>query len=222
VSARIFDITPLVSERIGVFPGDVEFKRHRSLDFEQGHHLRLSSITTTLHLGAHADGPNHYSKEGIGIDERDLRLYMGDCLVIEALVPKGTRVGLKHLSEKWRGTKTWPASRVLVRTSSFPNPDQWNSDFNSFEPELIEHFAKGGVRLIGIDTPSIDPEDSKALESHQMVAKHDLAVLEGIVLEGVPEGLYTLVALPMKIEGADAAPVRAVLIEGTNRVELGI
>ena len=79
--------------------------------------------------------------------------------------------------------------------------------------ERADGLAAQGVRLVGIDTPSIDPEDSKELPSHQAVARHDLGILEGVVLSQVPDGVYTLIALPLRIEGADASPVRAVLVE---------
>lgn len=212
---RMIDISPSISERMGVFPGDVPFRREVSLDFKKGHHLLLSSISTTLHIGAHADGSNHYSSSGVAIHERDLALYMGPCLVLRAQGhARGERISWRHLSEKWREMKRLPAERVLLRTDSFPQPDRWNSDFCSFDPSLIEGLAERGAKLIGIDTPSIDPETSKGLESHQMVSRFDLAVLEGLVLTDADEGLYTLIALPLKIEGADAAPVRAVLLEG--------
>lgn len=211
--SRIFDITPLISPRLGVFPGDVTFSRGVSLDFEKGHNIRLSSINTTLHLGAHADAPNHYSKGGVSIEKCSLEPYLGKCLVVNASVPRATRVKREHLSQ----IATQGFERVLVRTETFPDPNNWNSDFASFDPSLIEEFAQGGTKLIGIDTPSIDPEDSKDLPSHAMVARHDLSVLEGIVLEGVPEGVYTLIALPLKIEGADAGPVRAILVADDGR-----
>ena len=90
----------------------------------------------------------------------------------------------------------------------------WNEDFASLSPALIDQLASEGVRLVGIDTPSIDPMDSKALPSHHAVARRDLCILEGVVLAGVPDGVYTLMALPLKWMGADASPVRAVLLEG--------
>ena len=85
------------------------------------------------------------------------------------------------------------------------------TDFNSLSPELIEFLVQHEVCLVGIDTPSVDPFSSKALESHKSIAKHDLAILEGLVLDSVPEGLYQLMAFPLKLAQADAAPVRAVL-----------
>lgn len=199
------DITPPISEQIGVFPGDVKFRRQKSLDFEQGHHLRLSSITSTLHLGAHADSAGHYHAQGAGIEERDLRLYLGRCQVVRVYNGSG-RIQKSDLDNFHV-----QATRILFRTDSFPDPNHWNSDFRSFAPELLSELADKGVRLVGIDTPSVDPENSKALESHQILYQRDIAVLEGLVLSHVQEGLYTLVAPPLRIVGADASPVRALL-----------
>jgi len=169
-------------------------------------------METTLHIGAHADGPNHYSARGEGIAERDLSLYLGLCQVIEAGVP-GERIYADALEGQ-----SIEASRVLFKTNSYPNPEQWNQDFSSLSPELIEVLVFAGVLLVGIDTPSIDPFDSKSLESHAAVAKHDLAVLEGLVLKDVAPGLYDLIALPLKIKDADASPVRAILLESGSQV----
>ena len=210
-----YDISPLITEKTGVFPGDQPFRRNVSMSFAQGHHLALSSIQTTLHVGAHADAPLHYHPDGVPIDERRLDPYLGDCQVIQVSVPKGARIRPEDLPEAFQGTA--PLSpRVLFRTHSFPDPENWNADFNSLSPELIGSLVARDVRLVGIDTPSVDPEDSKGLESHQAVYRSDLAILEGLVLDDVPEGLYTLVALPLRIQGADASPVRAILLPRTQ------
>ena len=209
---KIIDISPEVSSSTAVFPGDIPFSRRVSMDFGKGDHLLLSSMETTLHIGAHADGPNHYSARGDGIAERDLSLYLGLCQVIEAGVP-GERIYADALEGQ-----SIEASRVLFKTNSYPNPEQWNQDFSSLSPELIEVLVFAGVLLVGIDTPSIDPFDSKSLESHAAVAKHDLAVLEGLVLKDVAPGLYDLIALPLKIKDADASPVRAILLESGSQV----
>ena len=211
---KIFDITPLVSPRIGVFPGDQAFERNVVLDIAKGHNIGLSSMTASMHVGAHADAPNHYQLGGVGINERDLTRYFGRCLVLPAKAARGERISKSHLNGRFTSQT---AQRILIRTESFPNPDQWNSDFNSYDPALIEEWAIAGVKTIGIDTPSIDPETSKDFPSHAMVAKYDLSILEGLVLTSVPEGFYTLIALPLKIENADAAPVRAILIADEGR-----
>jgi arylformamidase len=205
---KIRDISPLISKELGVFPGDLPFSREVSLSFEQGHNFLLSAVHTTFHLGAHADSSSHYHPQGKGIDQRPLTAYLGNCQVIEVRLPRGERILPRHL-----GGLRVEAPRVLFRTGSFPDPQKWNSDFNSLSPELIDFLADQGVVLVGLDTPSVDPEDSKALESHQALFRRDLAVLEGLVLNAVPAGLYTLIALPLKIKDGDASPVRAVLLE---------
>ncbi len=214
--SQYFDISPVISEKISVFPGDVGFKRTTSLHFDKGDNLVLSSIESTLHLGAHADGPVHYAKGEPGIGERDLSYYMGRCLVLHATASRGERIGRQHLSDRWQQVTDWGASRVLIRTGSFPDPNHWNGDFNSIESSFLEDLAGAGVRLIGIDTPSVDAEQDKVLRSHSVVARHDMAILEGLVLCGVAEGYYTLMALPLKIQGADASPVRAVLFRNPD------
>ena len=103
------------------------------------------------------------------------------------------------------------APRILFRTGTFPDHRRWNNDFASLSPELVDDLYHHGVRLIGIDTPSVDPFDSKALEAHHAFARNDMAILEGLVLAGIEEGEYELIALPLRIKGADASPVRAVL-----------
>lgn len=204
---KIWDISPLISEKIAVFPGDIAFKRETSLSFSNGDHLTLSSLRSTLHLGAHADASNHYHASGQGIDQRPLERYIGPCQVIRVKTGKGKRILPSDLSTPIT------TSRVLFHTNSFPDPDKWNDDFNSLSPELIDYLADQGVLLVGIDTPSVDPADSKGLESHQALFRRDLAVLEGLILNQVPEGIYTLVALPLKLKDADASPVRAILLE---------
>lgn len=205
---KIWDISPVISAKTAVFPGDKNFTRSVALDFSKGDNLVLSSINTTLHIGAHADASNHYHKNGKGIEARDLKLYMGPCQVIEVKIPRGSRILPKDIAQC-----SLSAERILFKTNSFPNPDEWNSDFNSLSPELIEFLAAKKVKLVGLDTPSVDPQDSKALESHNAIFKYNLAILEGITLEQVNPGTYTLIALPLRIKDADASPVRAILLE---------
>lgn len=201
-----FDISPGVGEGAAVFPGDTPFRRKVLLAFEQGQPLELSTIETTLHIGAHADAPSHYRAGGKSIDERDLNLYRGTCQVISVRAEKGERLRPEHLAGR-----PIQAPRVLFHTGSFPDPNRWSDDFNSLSPELVHYLADRKVVLVGIDTPSVDPAPSKRLESHQAIYARDLAILEGLVLAHVPDGVYTLTALPLRLKGADASPVRAVL-----------
>ena len=203
---RLIDISPPVSPSIGVWPGDVAFRRDVSLELEKGANFALSSVTTTLHVGAHADAPSHYVEGGAPIDARSLELYYGPCQVLRAAVPRGARIRPRDLA----GDVAAP--RVLLATGTFPDPRVFSTDFGSLSPELVEHLHARGVVLVGIDTPSVDPFDDKELLAHHALARHDMANLEGLVLDHVAPGLYTLVALPLRIEGADASPLRAALV----------
>lgn len=202
----IHDLTPLLTPALAVWPGDVPFARHQALALAAGANLDLSSITTTLHLGAHADAPSHFVDGAPGIGEVDLTPYVGPCEVLAVDVARGERILPRHLPREVR------APRVLLRTGTYPDPNVFNTDFASLSPELVGHLHACGVVLVGLDTPSVDPFDSKALEAHQALGRTGMRNLEGLVLDGVPEGFYTLVALPLRIPGADASPVRAILM----------
>lgn len=204
----IIDITPVISSQTAVFPGDQQFARHVQMSFQRGHHLELSSIQSTLHIGAHADSPLHYHPAGLPIEQRSLQPYMGLCQVITV-----TQVSSENGRILWKDIQVpIEAPRILFRTLSFPNPECWQDSFFSLSPELIQNLVNKNVVLVGIDTPSIDPSDSKDLPSHQAVYRSDLSVLEGLLLEHVQDGLYDLIALPLPLKGADASPVRAVLL----------
>ncbi len=204
VTGPYIDISPVLRPKIAVFPGDTPFQRNINMSFKEGQHLDLSDVRTTLHVGAHTDAPSHYHKNGKSMEERDLSLYMGGCQVIQ--VKNKQRIRPIDLNVEIKAT------RVLFRTDSFTNPDEWHSDFSALSAELI-HFLKGkGVVLVGIDTPSVDPATDKTLESHKAIYESDMAILEGILLSHVEPGLYQLIALPLRIEGADASPVRAILL----------
>lgn len=204
---KIIDISPIVSHQLAVWPGDTPYQREVLMDTDRGDHLGLSKITTTLHLGAHTDAPNHYASQTTGIGERSLYYYYGSCQVISVEVAPGERILPKHL-----GRKEIVAPRVLFKTLSFPNPHQWNEDFCSLSPELVQYLAQKHVLLVGIDTPSVDPFSCKQLLAHKAIHQQNMSILEGVVLTDVEEGVYTLSALPLRLQGADASPVRAVLI----------
>ena len=205
--SRFIDISPIISPQTAVWPGDVAFSQTFACRLSEGSNIDLSSIQTTVHIGAHCDAPSHYDRNGESIDTRDLGFYFGDAQVIHVDVGRGVRIMPEDLTDEIK------APRVLFATRSMPDPNHFNLDFCSLSPELVHYLADRNVVLVGIDTPSVDPANSKALESHTAIAARNLAVLEGIVLDHVAPGLYTLSAFPLRIKGADASPVRAVLIE---------
>ena len=201
-----FDISPVVSSQLAVFPGDQPFEHQKVMSFEAGQHLELSYIKSTVHIGAHADAPSHYQSSGAAIHQRSLSIYLGLAQVMRVNIKRGARILPSDLNDEIK------APRLLFATESYPNPNEWNEDFNSLSPELILKLSAQRVKLVGIDTPSIDPWDSKELESHQAVAKNDMAILEGLVLQDVKPGLYNLIALPLNLRNVEASPVRAILL----------
>lgn len=202
---RLFDISPPLSPAIAVWPGDTPLSREVLCDMKKGDNITLSTLRATAHLGAHADGPNHYGRDAAGIGERALTLYIGPCQVIRVDAQRGTRIGVDAIRTPI------VTSRVLFATGTFPDPNHFNEDFAALSPELIDRLAADGVRLVGIDTPSIDLFTSKDLPSHAAVLRNDMAILEGLVLRDVPPGEFELIALPLKLMGFDASPVRAIL-----------
>lgn len=201
----LYDITPPISEALAVWPGDVPPSREVLCDMRRGDNLTLSALHATVHLGAHADAPSHYGADAPSVESRPLGPYLGRCRVVHVAVPRGATVRPGMLPEEI------DAPRVLFATGSYPDPTAFNEDFAALSAELIDALHDRGVCLVGIDTPSIDPFSSKDLPAHQACLRSGMAVLEGLVLRDVPGGVYELIALPLKLTGFDASPVRAVL-----------
>jgi arylformamidase len=203
--AMLYDISPPISPGIAVWPGDTLFARELLMDMKRGDNITLSTLRTTCHLGAHADAPNHYGRDAPGIDARSLNYYLGPCQLMRIAVGRGDVLGPGDIKQSLR------AQRLLLATGTFPDPTHFNEDFAALAPELVEWLHDQEVLLVGIDTPSVDPFTSKELPAHRQFLRHDMAILEGLVLGEVPEGLYELIALPLRLVDADASPVRAVL-----------
>jgi arylformamidase len=203
----VWDISPPVGATTPVFPGDTPYRQEWVATIGPGCPVNVGRITTTPHIGAHADAPLHYEAGGRAIGAVDLDPYIGPCRVIHCIDP-GPLVEWRHL-ERAAGKGLPP--RVLVRTYARMPADRWDPRLAAFAPDAVDRLAAQGVRLIGIDTASIDPADSKTLDSHQAIRRRDLRVLENLVLDEAPEGDYELIALPLKLMSADASPVRAIL-----------
>lgn len=202
---RLWDISPPVHAHSPVFPGDAPYRQQWAMTLGPGCPVNVATITLSPHTGAHADAPLHYDPAGAAAGALDLAPYLGPCRVIHAV---GVRlVEWRHVEHALAGLPP----RVLVRTYARAPIDRWDPQLPAYAPDTVERLADLGVTLIGIDSASIDPADSKTLASHQAVRRRDLRVLENLVLDDVPEGDYELIALPLKLASADASPVRAVL-----------
>jgi arylformamidase len=204
---RLWDISPPVGPGSPVFPGDAGFDQRWSWTLGPDCPVNVSTLTLSPHTGAHADAPLHYDAQGVAVGALDLRPYLGPCRVVHAL-DCGPLVRWQDLADAIAPG----VERVLVRTYRRA-PAVWDAALAGFDPAAVERLADAGVLLVGIDTASIDPADSKTLPSHQVIRRRGLRVLENLVLDDVPAGDYELIALPLKLVTADASPVRAVLRE---------
>ncbi|KAF1067899.1 arylformamidase [Variovorax sp.] len=206
---RLWDISAPVHAGSPVFPGDTPYTQQWCATIGPGCPVNVSAITMSPHVGSHVDAPLHYDPEGATIGDVSLDAFIGPCRVIHA-IGRGPLVEWAHIAHAV--TSQLPP-RVLVRTYAAMPVDRWDGQLAAYAPSTVERLAAMGVKLIGIDTASIDPADSKTLDSHQAIRRRGLRVLENLVLDEVPEGDYELIALPLKLVSADASPVRAVLRE---------
>jgi arylformamidase len=203
---KLWDISPPVHAASPVFPGDTAYSQQWMATIGPGCPVNVSAITLSPHVGAHADAPLHYDPDGEAIGAVDLDAFLGPCRVIHAIgcgplvLPEHIEHALDQLPE-----------RVLVRVYERMPQDHFDTALPAFAAETVALLADRGVKLIGIDSASIDPADSKPLPSHQTIRQRGLRVLENLLLDDVPEGDYELIALPLKLSTADASPVRAVL-----------
>jgi arylformamidase len=203
---RIWDISPPVHVGSPVFPGDTPYGQHWVARISTECPVNVSAITLSPHTGAHADGPLHYDSNGASIGEVDLYPFIGPCRVIHAM-GCGPWVLPQHLAQAQAGL---PA-RVLVRLYQRMPQGHFDEALPAFAPEAIAWLADHGVALVGTDSASVDAASSKTLDSHQVLRQRGLRVLENLLLDDVPQGDYELIALPLKLMGADASPVRAIL-----------
>lgn len=208
---RLIDISPAIRPGLPVWPGDTPVDFQRTWDMGKGSPVNVSKLTMSTHTGAHADAPLHYDPAGQDAAAMALDVFIGPCVVVHCM-EAGALLGADVLGAKLDEVCSGQVpERVLVRTYTKAPQSEWDSQFTAIEPEAIDLLHARGVRLIGTDAPSVDPETSKTMSAHRRVAAHDMRIIEGLVLNDVAEGRYELIALPLKLAGMDAAPVRAVL-----------
>ncbi|KEO92075.1 kynurenine formamidase [Erythrobacter longus] len=208
MATRIWDITQRLGKRTPLWPGEPDLVVQRNVQLGPDCPVNIGQVTAPLHAGTHADAPLHYSNEGVDSAGSSLEPYIGPCVVVD-MRHAGERVEVEDCD--WEALEG--AARVLFRTyATFPH-DAWDENFKAIAPEVIERLRVGRTVLIGVDTPSLDPQSSKTMDAHHEVLAGDMRILEGLVLDDVPPGEYELIALPLPLEGADASPVRAILRE---------
>ncbi len=230
--AVLFDISAPIGAQTPVWPGDTPVTLERVWTMASGSPVNVGRMTLSPHTATHADAPLHYDQTGAAIGAVPLDAYLGECLVLHCLrstdllqiddiqsaiadADRDTRTAATFLNaDASMGVRpSLPAlpPRILLRTYREAPLLHWDEAFAAISPDAIDWLAAQGVRLVGTDTPSLDPQTSKTMDAHRRVFAHGMAILEGLVLDAVPTGRYELIALPLKFSTLDASPVRAVL-----------
>jgi len=199
------DISQRLDDNVAVWPGDTPFTYRVNWSKEESGSVNVGQINMSTHTGTHIDAPFHFDNEGKKVIELDLELYIGKARLIH--IPEAASIGIKEVSmQDLEGV-----TRLLIRTDAWQDRTVFPTAIPPIEPELAEYLASRGIRLLGLDLPSVDPIDSKELSAHHLLTRFGIHILEGLVLDHVQPGDYELAALPLPLVDADGSPVRAVL-----------
>ncbi len=215
----IYDITHPVSKDVAPWPGDTEFKLHWRGRMDSGADANVSGMTMSSHFGTHLDAPSHFAENGTTLDSIPPETVVGPCVVLD-LRPylEGDLVEPETLELASGQLYTLSPSlppRVLTRTGYTP-ARPFRTDFVSFAPRAVDWLWERGVYLLGTDAPSVDPIDSPDYPAHRASLERDMVLLEGLNLARITPGVYQLIALPLKITGGEASPVRAILMDANG------
>lgn len=199
------DITQPLTNDIAHWPEDEPFHYETSVTKEQSGSVNIGRITSSAHIGTHIDAPFHFLNDGKRIIDLDIERYIGPCEIVD--VSDFDLIDETAL----RSVLTSPTERVLIKTALPNNPTRFPEDVPPITPDGARYMASLGVKLVGVDVPSVDQLDSKDLPGHHALYEHDIYILENVMLDRVADGAYDLIALPLAITEADGSPVRAVI-----------
>lgn len=200
----IYDISRRVTATLPVWPGDQPLRVTHALRKSEGSSVNLTTLTATAHLGTHADAYYHYADDGAYAADMPLEAYLGPARVVSVRRNDGP------LQPSDIGTVDG-VQRLLIHSGVSDLDEVWPSRFPYLSVTLIDWLADFGVRLIGLDSPSVDAFESQDLPCHHALRRHGMVNLESLFLRDVPDGDYELIALPLRLDGACGSPVRAIL-----------
>jgi arylformamidase len=204
--SRIIDISQPLDPGMAGFPGDAAYEETQTFRIGPDCPVNVARVGFSVHCGTHADAPLHYSADGNAIGALDLEPFIGPCRVIDAR-GSGPLCEPGEIASQLEGAPP----RILLRLIDGFDPHVWPAGFRALAASTVDLLASRGVRLVGIDTPSVDNETSKGLPAHKAALRAGMRILENLVLMHVEPGDYELVALPLRFTNLDASPVRAVL-----------
>lgn len=205
MSNKWIDITLPLSKEIAVWPGDTPFSFEVVHTKQQTGSVNIGQITASVHTGTHADAPFHFNNSADTIDKLNINNYIGTAKVVDV-------TGLDLIGrEELEGFHLDGTKRLLLKTKKVTNVEQFPSSIPLLREDIGKFLQEKGIFLLGLDIPSVDDIESKELPIHHTLYQHGVNIIENLYLQDVAEGEYELIALPLKIVGADGSPVRAVL-----------
>jgi len=205
MTTTIYDITIPIAVGLAVWPGDTPYRFDLLSTMEEGGVVNIGSVTMSVHTGTHIDAPFHFDPLGAGADAVDIATLCGPAIVIDTT---GHSIIGRDL---FAGVDFAQTPRILIRTGGWLDHSEFPDNIPILAEDVPEYMGANGVILLGVDVPSVDAIDSKTLPNHHALAASRITALESVDLRAVPAGVYTLTALPLRLVGTDAAPVRAIL-----------
>ena len=204
---KLYDISRAMHAAMAVWPGDDAFELRRTGHIADGSPVNVSTLSLSAHTGTHVDAPYHFEDDAPTLDKVDLSAYWGPAQVVTVNKSSGPLT-----PDDFAGYDLGRAPRLLIHSpNSEADPNVFPNGFVHPSPALADHLGRLGIVLYGADAPSMDPQNSKDLAGHHALQRNNILILEGLDLSDVPDGLYELVALPLKLIDGDGSPVRAVL-----------
>ena len=208
----IRDISVLVRPGTPEWPGDAPFTCGWTCRLAEGASVNLSHVAGSPHVGTHADAPLHVRDGAAASDQLPLEPFLGDALVLDVSdAPAGT-LGLQADDPRLAG-----CTRLLLRTGRTISDGRFPDEWPALSPATATVLALRGVRLVGVDAPSVDARESRTLDVHHALFDSGAFVLENLDLREVTPGWYDLVAPPQRLGDLDAAPVRALLRNASSQ-----
>jgi arylformamidase len=211
---KLWDISRMLSNEFAEWPGDEPFRYRLTGEIANGGSVNLGAITMSVHNGTHADARFHFDTNGASIEKAPLDVYLGRATVVD-LAQTFSQSREKHLITredlKPHAEAIAATSRLLVKTGRWADSTTFPNRIPVIAADVPAWLQKNGVKLLGLDLPSMDEIDSKSLQNHHALARAGIAIVESLDLSDVAGGIYNFAALPLKIAGADGAPLRAVL-----------
>lgn len=197
------DISIELSNHVAEWPGDTPFTFETPVTKEMSGSVNIGKVTTSTHIGTHVDAPYHFDNDGDTIDLLDVNRYIGDATVVEIDKTQITASDLKTVNIQ--------GSILLIKSNAATDKSIFPEEVPTLTVDAVDYLYELGIKLFGIDVPSVDHVNSKTLEIHHALHAHDIMIIENVVLDDVTSGLYDFIGLPLKIKGADGSPVRAVV-----------